>query len=141
MKSPDLLLPFTTNRTVQGPLCKVDGKKSVIEYDYQNDDGSTQWVSITFDQVLRLNYRQAACCASEDVLPPDELVCLESSDWLDETIEKWTDSVGWQEWQQKQGGAFRFRHYKLYFDDAAFVEVIAASHVLETRSPHSLVAG
>ena len=130
MTSTSLPLPLATNRTVSGPRSKVEGESVIIEYDHEEDDGSTSWASITFSQVLEIRYRQAVCAAADDILSPDEMVCLRDSTLLREIVARWQDAVGWQELQQELGGAARFNHYKLYFDDAACLDVVAAGHTI-----------
>ena len=121
-----LLLP--TDRTVAGPKYSGDGQHLVVEYDHEEDDGSIAWSAVAFDDVLKFSYRQGACCAAADILGAHELGCTQDSALLREVVTRWQESVGWQEWQQKQGGATRFKHYKLYFDDIGCVDVVAGNH-------------
>ena len=53
--------------------------------------------------------------------------CFSESKWLSQVVHRWKTAVGWQRYQQQVGGAKRFKHYKLFFDDAAVVQVIAAN--------------
>jgi len=98
----------------------------VIEYDYEQADGSTTFVTLGFIEVLSFEYRQSACLDASDVLPPTEMLCLCQSGRLTTALNLWQTHVGWQEFQAKQGGADRFRHYKVYFDDAGCIDVVAS---------------
>lgn len=49
------------------------------------------------------------------------------SKWLSEVLARWNESVGWIDWHKQQGGASRFRHFSLFFDDAGCINTIAAS--------------
>jgi hypothetical protein len=126
-----LLLP--TNRTRQGPTFRKDGEGIVIEYDYEQDDGSSKFASLVFVEVLDFEYRQTACCDASDVIPAREMLCLRQSERRTTILNLWRESVGWQEFQTRQGGAERFKHYKLYFDDAGCIDVIASE--LRPASP------
>jgi hypothetical protein len=121
-----LTLPLPTNRTRQGPTFRKDGETMVVEYDCEQDDGRTKISVLVFVEVLSFEYRQAACFEASDVLPPTELLCLRQSERLTAILNLWQATVGWQEFQTKQGGAERFKHYKLYFDDAGCIDVIAS---------------
>jgi hypothetical protein len=120
-------LPIRTSQTVTGPRYKGDKNSVVVEYDYERDDGSREWCSVVFEEVLLVEFRQDACCEEGDILSSDEVVTLDESPRLRETVSRWQESVGWQEWHQNQGGGSRFRHFKMYFDDAGCLDVIAAS--------------
>ena len=117
----------STNRTVSGPRFQRQGEKVILEYDYERDDGGTEWIQIVFEDVLDFEYRQDVCCDEEDVIRATEIRSLTQSERLSRVLKLWQERVGWQIWQQKQGGVGRFKHFKLYFDDAGCVDVIAAS--------------
>jgi hypothetical protein len=126
-----LLLP--TNRTVRGPTFRKDDEAVVVEYDCEEDDGRMRFIRLTFMEVLVFEYRQAACFEASDVLPPTEMLCLHHSKRLGAVVSVWHESVGTQEFQAIRGGPERFRHYKLYFDDAGCIEVVASG--LRQASP------
>lgn len=132
MTPTSLPLPIPTNRTVSGPQSKIQDESAIVEYDHEADDGSTSWATITFAEVLEFRSRLAACAAADDILGANEMVCFHDSQLLRETIARWQDSLGWQKWQQDLGGAARFKHYKLYFDDAACFDVVAASYSVKS---------
>jgi hypothetical protein len=116
-----------TNRAVTGPKIKKDDDRLVVEYDYQRDDGGIDWAQVIFHNILSFEYRDVSCCKPESVVGAGEVRCVLKSDRLSTIIKQWQNSVGWQEWQQKQGGAERFKHFTIYFDDAACIDVIAGS--------------
>jgi len=127
MSTKNLALRTATNRTVKGPLFRKDGEGITVEYDCEDDDGSTRWSRVEFAEILDFEYRQASCCDAQDILGPKEMLCLDSSDRLTALLTRWQDSVGWQERNAKQGGSERFKHFKLFFDDVGCVDVVAGS--------------
>ena len=126
MSTTTLRLALPTDRTTQGPRLKGDASQVTIEYDYQRDDGSIVWTSVVFDDVLMYEFRPAPCCIGEDVLDAAEVRVRAASERLKVLLERWQETIGWQEWQQKQGGAGRYKHFTMYFDDAGCVDVVAA---------------
>jgi hypothetical protein len=132
MRSNSKQLDLPTNRTVAGPYYRGDSRVLIVEYDCEQDDGSIRWGAVHFSDVLEFRFQQAACCVADDVLDSNELQVVGESPLLRAVVERWKDSIGWQEWQQKQGGSGRFKHYKLYFDDAGCIDVIAGDHVVPT---------
>ena len=122
-----LVLSKATNRTKTGPRLQKDADALVVEYDYENDDGTIEWSHIVFRDVLALEYRDISCCEAGGLVSSTEVRCLSKSDRLSAIVGLWQESVGWQEWQQKQGGVDRFKHFTLYFDDSCCIDVIAAS--------------
>ena len=127
MAIDNLKLPMPTNRTVAGPTFRKDGSKIVVEYDCEQNDGTTEWSKISFDDILAFEYRQIACCREEDVVGSQVIRCQNQSQHLSDVLCLWQKSVGWQEWQQKQGGAARFKQFTVFFDDAGCIDVVAAS--------------
>ena len=120
-----------TNRTVEGPRLERAKGRLVVGYDFEDDDGSIEQASLIFEEVLSLEYRDSACCAPGNVLPSTEVGVQDHSPYLTSVRSKWEEAVGWQDWQREKGGAARFRHFTLYFDDAACLEVIASSCQVE----------
>src|SRR6266436_542542 len=106
-----------TNRTRYGPVWRHQRDKLIVDYDYERDDGSITWWRVVFSDVLAIEYRQQTCCRSEDIIEATEIKAIENSAWLFEVLKLWQESVGWQEWQQSLGGAARFKHYTLFFDE------------------------
>jgi hypothetical protein len=125
MTGIQLLSP--TNRTVEGPWLQQEGDRLIVEYDYQADDGSIEWRKIVFGDILAVEYRQVSCCDDNSVIGAREIRSSAQSPRLAEVVKRWNESVGWQDWHQKQGGASRFKHYTIFFDEAGCVDVIAAS--------------
>ncbi|HLA85746.1 MAG TPA: hypothetical protein VJL29_13225 [Thermoguttaceae bacterium] len=127
MPAANIQLQQPTNQTVTGPRFHSDGSRIVVEYDCEEDQGEVAWSEISFEEALAFEYREAACCRADDVIGAHEVRCLERSAYLSDVIDRWQASVGWEEWQQKQGGAARFKHFTVFFDDAGCVNVVAAS--------------
>lgn len=126
MSSPFVRLALPTNSTLEGPRILGDGQHAVVEYDFQKDDGTTEWASVAFEDVLQLEFRAAPCCTAADVVKPTEVRAQDTSLRLTAIQELWEEAVGWQEWQQTRGGFSRYRHFTIYFDDAGCVDVVAA---------------
>lgn len=127
MSTTGIQLSSPTNRTVEGPRLQQDRGRLVVEYDCQGDDGSIEWRKIVFGEVLAVEYRQVSCCTADSVIGAREIRSTAQSPRLAEVLKRWNESVGWQDWHQKQGGASRFKHFTVFFDDAGCVDVIAAS--------------
>ena len=127
MSAASVTLTKPTNRTVDGPKFQSENHQVIVEYDHEYDDGSVDWAQIVFDEALVFEYREATCCKEEDMIGATEVRCLTESDLLTQVLNRWKQPVGWQEWQQEQGGAERFKHFTVFFDDAGCVEAVAAS--------------
>ena len=107
-----------TNRTSEGPRFRLERSQLTLEYDSEADDGSIEWSKVVFREVLTFEYRQESCCAPESVVGSRQIYAPSESPYLDEVLSRWQTSVGWQAWQQRQGGAERFRNFILFFDGA-----------------------
>jgi hypothetical protein len=121
-----LQLRVPTNRTVEGPRLEMARGRLVVGYDFEEDDGSIEQARLVFEEVLSFEYRDSACCPAENVLPPTEVRVQDQSGYLDSVRSRWVEAAGWQDWQSQQGGAARFKHFTVYFDDAACLDVIAS---------------
>jgi len=108
MITEHIQLPHPTNRTTYGPLFRHERDQLVVEYDFQHDDGSVEWSSLIFLDVLAVEYRQFACCTEGSVIDARESLGTADSKWLSEVLTRWNESVGWIDWHKKQGGASRF---------------------------------
>ena len=127
MSATRIQLSRPTNRTLEGPRLRLDRNQLIVEYDCQADDGSVEWSKIVFGEVLAAEYRQNVCCDADSIIDAREVRSTTEPSRLAEVLKVWNESVGWQEWQQKQGGASRFKHFTVFFDDAGCVDAIAAS--------------
>lgn len=116
-------LPLPTDETERGPILHVSRSSLEILYDQWDE----HWAVLVFTEMLALDYRDGASCEAEGMIGAGELQSLSESPWLDQVMRQWTEAVGSHVWQEGQGGAQRFRHYRLYFDDAAAVSVVASS--------------
>lgn len=127
MSISSLPLPIPTNSTQIGPTFRHDGRQLVVEYDCEHDNGITEWCSIVFEDVLQFEFRSGSCCEDDDVVGFATVRIQSSSHRLNKILKRWQEAVGWQDWQLKQGGANRYRHFTIYFDDDGCVDVIAVS--------------
>jgi hypothetical protein len=126
MTAKSLHLRLPTNRTDSGPRLQSDARRTAVEYDFQHHDGTKSWSAVVFEDVLQVELRPMPCCTADDVIAPTEVRVRASSDRLLRILSRWREAVGWQKWQQSQGGAERYKHFTLFFDDAGCVDVIAA---------------
>lgn len=115
-----------TNTTQNGPHFRTEKSTVVVEYDAQLDDGSTHWGTVVFSDVLQFEFRSTPACAVDDVVGATEVRVLTASHLLGVMLDRWRETIGWQEWEQQKGGAARYKHFKMYFDDAGCIDVIAA---------------
>jgi hypothetical protein len=128
-----------TNRTVIGPILQQRGSLLIVNYDCEQDDGVVAWSKVLFDEILVLDYRQSTCCSGEDVIGWNEIKCLKESPFLAEMLSKWQEAVGWQDFHKNKGGPGRFKHFKMFFDDVACINVIAASCTVESMQDFSTI--
>lgn len=124
-------LPRPTSATVKGPTVQFEPPTLMVAYDYERDDGVIAWTRLVFNDVLAYAYRQIACCEAEHIIGSKAIQRFRASTWLAGLLTVWQEAVGWQQWQQQQGGAQRFQHFRVFFDDAGCVEVIARSCKIE----------
>ena|SRR5215208_4972098 len=125
-------LPYPTNRTGKGPILFFETSSLVVEYDYERDEGGFEWTQLKFYEVLAYEYRQNVCCQAEQILESQTIQSYSATDWLSEIQGLWKEAVGWQEWQNKQGGEKRFKQYRIFFDNAGCLDVIASSFDAES---------
>lgn len=124
---PTILLPRATNRTRTGPRLSGGLGRVDIAYDCEADDGSIEWVTIRFEDVLQVEMRPDVCCTVHDIVPSGELRAKSDGDRLSAVVGLWDERVGRHECERNKGGSSRFRHFTVYFDDAGCVDVVAAS--------------
>jgi len=120
-----LSLPRRTSATSKGPTVSFEGTSLALRYDFECDDGQVEWTQLRFGDVLAFEFRQAAACRAEDVVSFEDVTVLEGTPWLSDLVTTWQASVGWQDWQQQRGGASRFKHFRVYFDDVGVLDVAA----------------
>ena len=124
-------LPLPTNATNQGPIIEARDFTLSLTYDNQSLSGVTNWAKITFREVLGYEVYQSVCSPAQSLVANNEVRVNRESQWLSEVLTRWSESVGWQEYQSRMGGPKRFIHYQVYFDDVCGVQVIAASCEIE----------
>ena len=124
-------LPRPTSATVKGPTLQFESPTLIVAYDYERDDGVIEWTRLVFNDVLAYEYRQIACCEAEHIIGYKAIKRFHESKWLAGVLKVWQEAVGWQQWQQRQGGETRFQHFRVFFDDAGCVDVMAHSCNIE----------
>jgi hypothetical protein len=122
-----LRVTVPTNRTIKGPKLAHCNDHLVVDYDFEEDNGSITWGRVVFGEVLTFEYRDSSCCRAGDVSASTEIRSHEDSEYLKSATDRWNASVGNQTWQQDKGGRSRFRHFTVYFDDACCLNIIASS--------------
>jgi len=122
-----MILRVPTNRSVAGPKLSAEKDKLIVSYDFEEDDGRLTQGQMTFEMVLSFEYKDNSCCIADDVISGAEIRILDRSEYLERILNLWDKSVGWQAWQLEKGGRSRFKHFTIYFDDAACLNLIAAS--------------
>ena len=132
-----IALPRPTNHTVKGPCLDFEAPTLALKYDYQVDDGTIEWHTVIFDEVLAFSCLQSVCCDVEHNVDWNSVTSFSNSEWLTKILSKWSDAVGWQEFQKRKGGKERFNHFRVYFDDVACVDVIASVCEIFTPQPDS----
>jgi hypothetical protein len=120
-------LPLRTNATTTGPIIEYRVSSLLVKYDYQEIHGPIKWASLSFEDVLAYEVCLSVCCSAEDVLPSKVIQVQNKSDWRKEVVDRWQETVGWQQYHQNLGGEKRFKHYRIYFDDVCAVQLIAAA--------------
>lgn len=118
-----LVLTMPTHRTLIGPIIKLDTEQLIVEYDYEQDDGTVSWAKLLFRQILAVDYRAHACCRGEDVLPNNVLLKSSDSPWYREVVSLHRLHSGSQDSANTHGA---YAHFQVYFDDVACLRVIAA---------------
>jgi len=114
-------LAWPTSRTVIGPRLCLDSGALVVDYDFEQDDGSVKWIRITFQDVLAFEYRQIVCCCAEDLDAYNRVVKYLGSEWLKEMLNRRQRFLGGQAGEDCN----LYAHWRIYFDDAGCVDVIA----------------
>lgn len=124
MKREEYNLPWPTSQTITGPKLCLDSLKLIVDYDFEDDDGSAKWTQITFRDVLSFEYRQVACCCAEDLDAYNQIVRYLDSDWLKAMMHRWRRFLGDHASESQE---MSYAHWRMYFDDAGCVDIIARS--------------
>lgn len=122
-----LQLPQPTSHTERGPVVELDGGRLTVHYDCVTEDGVAEWTELVFEEVLTFGYRNMAACTDQDVLGADYVVEDDASTELDAAVNRWTTFVGWQGHEKGRQRADPFKHFRVFFDDAGAIDVIARS--------------
>jgi hypothetical protein len=117
-------LPWPTSRTITGPRVYWESPALVVDYDFEQDDGSIEWTRVTFHDVLAFEYRESACCEAADLDAYNQMVRYLDSGWLEEIRRRWREFLGSQ---AKEASEQSYAHWRIYFDDAGCIDVIAQS--------------
>ena len=85
---------------------------------------NVEWTRVVFRDVLAFEYRQDACCQAEDLDAYNRVVKYLDSDWLEEMRNRRAGVLGHQ---ANQEPAASYAHWRIYFDDAGCIDVMARS--------------
>lgn len=121
-----LSLLTRTDRTFSDPKLVMEASRLLVDYDCEEDDGRITTGRVVFEEPLAFQYWDGSCGPAHNVLPPTEVRVLRQSDYLGMVTRRWSATVGGGEWQEDQGGAARFHHFTIYWDDAGSLDVVAA---------------
>jgi len=120
-------LSTPTNRTTAGPALSSQDDRLTVIYEYEHEDGSIDQGIVEFTEVIAFRFWQEPSSPPENVVGAMEVREQDASSYLAEVVKRWDQAVGWQSWQQEQGGSRRFKHHTMFFDDAGSLDVISAA--------------
>ncbi len=121
-------LPQATSRTTVGPKLQLSSSTLRLSYGCEQDDGALRWTHIIFHDVLKFEYRQEAVCGAEALDGYNQMAEYQESDWLRTTRARLTSFLGSQ---APEGQELLYVHWRIYFDDAGCVDVVAESFEIE----------
>ena len=126
--SDDTLIPLPrpTSSTYQGAKLQWESPTLSVHYDYEHDDGTIEWVSLHFENVLAFNYCENSLIKAEHVTRSGYMQRLPSSPWLKEILKRRKEFL-----QLDQEDPTRFSHFILYWDDNGSLEIIAAGFLIK----------
>lgn len=111
------------NATSEGPRLRHANGTAEVDYDFEHDDGRHSWARLIFRGVLASRLTDSSCCTADQIGPARELVQLAESDWLDELRSRRRRFLVQQDDRP-------LWHFRVYFDDAACLDV-AADEVID----------
>ncbi len=122
-------LPLKTDAAHHGPVLRFADNDLRLYYDWQGDDGTSAWVKIDFFTVLAFRWDEWTVRRPTSALDwVDSMIVFSDSKWRTELLSHWEESVGSHPFQQARGGSSIFKHYSLYIDDCAMVDVLAEGY-------------
>src|SRR3989337_1707793 len=83
-----------TDRTVTGPELSMTNGALVLRYDIERDESGPTWSTITFDDVVAVDFRDSSAMTSKDVASSDQMHVIEDSSWLSEIVRRRHNIVG-----------------------------------------------
>lgn len=119
-------LPLPTSQTVTGPTLRLGSEALAVAYDFEHDDGSTTWTTVTFQQVLVFTYRKMPCTRVKDLDAHNSIVRCLDSHWSRTMESRWREYLG-----ARASEVFPYSHFRMYFDDVASIDILAQSFEVE----------
>lgn len=120
-------LPVATDLLSEGPILRLGDQRLTVEYAHLSANGAAARARIQFEEVLAVDYRDWTCASPESITGFREVRSLEKSRFLESVLETWASRSSTTDDSAEQAGASRFRHFTVWFDDIAAIDVIAAS--------------
>jgi hypothetical protein len=121
-------LPLRTNRTMDGPFLRFAFRDLAVYYDCENDDGSVQWARVRFYGVIAFQHTEWTMGTPTTSGWHESMFLSNESEWRKTLLTKWSRRIGDDNIQKEKGGAARFTHYSLYFEDRSTLDVLAEGH-------------
>ena len=119
-------LSLPTSHVLHGPTVSLEGRQLVVRYDSDLGAGG-EWAEIRFEDVVRLCYRDFSICGDDDIMGHDYFVEETDSTELRALREKRSAFLGPNQFEQEKDAKAPMKLYRLYFDDAAAIDVVARS--------------
>ena len=94
---------------------------------YDSDVEPVGWAEVRFENVIELIYRDSSICTPEDILGNDYLVVETDSVHLRDVHTRRNAYLVPTEFEMLKNASAPMKHYRLYFDDVAAIEVVATS--------------
>lgn len=120
-------LPVATDLLSEGPTLHLGERRMIIEYAHLSANGDATMARIRFEEVLAVDYRDWTCASPDSIIGFREVRSLQKSRFLDSVLETWASRSGTTEHDATQAGESRYRHFTVWFDDIAAIDVVAAS--------------
>ncbi|MEO8030707.1 MAG: hypothetical protein ABI765_07655 [Gemmatimonadota bacterium] len=99
-------------------------------------DNRADWAEVHFNDVIRFCYRDFSLCDSGDILGNDYFIEETDSPELRAIRDKRSVFLGPNRFEQEKDAHTPMNLYRLYFDDAAAIDVVARSFEISFSLPN-----
>jgi hypothetical protein len=121
MQSEIINLPIPTSQTNEGPIIHFASEKLFVDYDFEKEDKTVEWIRLVFEDVLTFEYKQDSSSTADDVKGYNKIVRFTESELLIKVKKEWENFV---DPITKEKG-FYYSHWLTFFDDKGSINVIA----------------